>query len=154
MSKEQEFKQKILIADDSEMNRSILADMLESEYEIIEAENGVEAIACIQKHGPELSLILLDIVMPELDGFGVLEVMNRHHWIDEIPVIMISSESSSFHVERAYELGITDYISRPFDAVIVHHRVVNTIVLYAKQKKLAALSERGCEAHGARSLRF
>ena len=139
MSKEQEFKQKILIADDSEMNRSILADMLESEYEIIEAENGVEAIACIQKHGPELSLILLDIVMPELDGFGVLEVMNRHHWIDEIPVIMISSESSSFHVERAYELGITDYISRPFDAVIVHHRVVNTIVLYAKQKKLAAL---------------
>ena len=139
MSKEQAFKQKILIADDSEMNRSILADMLESEYEIIEAENGVEAIACIQKHGPELSLILLDIVMPELDGFGVLEVMNRHHWIDEIPVIMISSESSSFHVERAYELGITDYISRPFDAVIVHHRVVNTIVLYAKQKKLAAL---------------
>lgn len=139
MSKEQEFKQKILIADDSEMNRSILADMLESEYEIIEAENGVEAIACIQKHGPELSLILLDIVMPELDGFGVLEVMNRHHWIDEIPVIMISSESSSFHVGRAYELGITDYISRPFDAVIVHHRVVNTIVLYAKQKKLAAL---------------
>lgn len=139
MKTEQEFKQKILIADDSEMNRSILADMLESEYEIIEAENGVEAIACIQKHGPELSLILLDIVMPELDGFGVLEVMNRHHWIDEIPVIMISSESSSFHVERAYELGITDYISRPFDAVIVHHRVVNTIVLYAKQKKLAAL---------------
>ncbi len=139
MSKEQQFKQKILIADDSEMNRAILADMLESEYEIIEAENGVEAIAAIQKYGPELSLILLDIVMPELDGFGVLEVMNRHHWIDEIPVIMISSESSSFHVERAYKLGITDYISRPFDAVIVHHRVVNTIVLYAKQKKLAAL---------------
>lgn len=139
MSKEQEFKQKILIADDSEMNRSILADMLESEYEIIEAENGVEAIAAIQKYGPELSLILLDIVMPELDGFGVLEVMNRHHWIAEIPVIMISSESSPFHVERAYQLGITDYISRPFDAVIVHHRVVNTMVLYAKQKKLAAL---------------
>ena len=139
MGKEQEFKQKILIADDSEMNRSILADMLESEYEIIEAENGVQAVAAIQEDGVELSLVLLDIVMPEMDGFGVLEVMNRCHWIDEIPVIMISSESGSFHVERAYQLGITDYISRPFDALIVHRRVVNTLVLYAKQKKLAAL---------------
>ncbi len=139
MSKEQEFKQKILIADDSEMNRSILTDMLESEYEIIEAENGIEAVNAIQKHGPELSLILLDIVMPEMDGFGVLEVMNKRHWIEEIPVIMISSESSSFHVERAYQMGITDYISRPFDALIVHRRVVNTIVLYAKQKKLVEL---------------
>lgn len=139
MRKEQEFKQKILIADDSEMNRSILTDMLESEYEIIEAENGVEAVAAIQKYGVELSLILLDIVMPQMDGFGVLEVMNRRHWIEDIPVIMISSESGSLHVERAYELGITDYISRPFDALIVHRRVVNTIMLYAKQKKLTAL---------------
>ena len=139
MKTEQEFKQKILIADDSEMNRSILTDMLESEYEIIEAENGVEAVAAIQKYGVELSLILLDIVMPEMDGFGVLEVMNRRRWIDDIPVIMISSESASLHVERAYELGITDYISRPFDALIVHRRVVNTIMLYAKQKKLTAL---------------
>ena len=122
MKTEQEFKQKILIADDSEMNRSILTDMLESEYEIIEAENGVEAVAAIQKYGVELSLILLDIVMPEMDGFGVLEVMNRRRWIDDIPVIMISSESASLHVERAYELGITDYISRPFDALIVHRR--------------------------------
>lgn len=121
------------------MNRSILIGMLESEYQIIEAENGIEAITAIQKYGPELSLILLDIVMPEMDGFGVLEVMNKRRWIDEIPVIMISSESSSFHVERAYQLGITDYISRPFDALIVHRRVVNTIVLYAKQKKLAGL---------------
>lgn len=139
MAKEQELKQKILIADDSEMNRSILTDMLESEYDIIEAENGVEAVAAIQKYGVELSLILLDIVMPEMDGFGVLEVMNRRQWIDDIPVIMISSESASLHVERAYELGITDYISRPFDALIVHRRVVNTIMLYAKQKKLTAL---------------
>lgn len=139
MRKEQEFKQKILIADDSEMNRLILTDMLEEEYEIIEAENGVEAVAAIQKYGVELSLILLDIVMPEMDGFGVLNVMNRRHWIEDIPVIMISSESGSAHVKRAYELGITDYISRPFDAMIVHRRVVNTIMLYAKQKKLASL---------------
>ena len=139
MKKEQEFKQKILIADDSEMNRLILTDMLEDEYEIIEAENGVEAVTAIQKYGVELSLILLDIVMPEMDGFGVLNVMNRCHWIEDIPVIMISSESGSTHVKRAYELGITDYISRPFDAMIVHRRVVNTIMLYAKQKKLASL---------------
>ena len=139
MGKEQEQRQKILIADDSEMNRSILTDMLESEYDIIEAENGVEAVAAIQKYGVELSLILLDIVMPEMDGFGVLDVMNRRQWIEDIPVIMISSESGSFHVERAYQLGITDYISRPFDALIVYRRVVNTIVLYAKQKKLASL---------------
>ncbi|MCI8836721.1 MAG: diguanylate cyclase [Hungatella sp.] len=139
MSNEQELKQKILIVDDSEMNRAILTDMLESEYEIIEAENGREAISLIEKHGTELSVILLDIVMPELDGFGVLDVMNRRRWIEDIPVIMISSESGSSHMKRAYELGSTDYISRPFDVTVVHRRVVNTIMLYAKQKKLAAL---------------
>lgn len=139
MSNEQELKQKILIVDDSEMNRAILTDMLESEYEIIEAENGREAVNLIEKHGTELSVILLDIVMPEMDGFGVLDVMNRRHWIEDIPVIMISSESGSSHMKRAYELGITDYISRPFDVTVVHRRVINTIMLYAKQKKLAAL---------------
>lgn len=139
MSNEQELKQKILIVDDSEMNRAILTDMLESEYEIVEAENGIEAVSIIEKYGMELSVILLDIVMPKMDGFGVLDVMNRRRWIEDIPVIMISSESGSAHVKRAYELGITDYISRPFDATVVHRRVVNTIMLYAKQKKLAAL---------------
>ena len=132
-------KQKILIADDSEINRSILADMLGDEYEILEAENGVEAVTVMQKQGGELSLLLLDIVMPEMDGFGVLTVMNQNRWIEDIPVIMISAESSSSHVERAYELGVTDFISRPFDALIVHRRVVNTILLYTKQKKLINL---------------
>ncbi len=139
LSEDQQFKQKILVADDSEMNRSILADMLGDEYEIIEAENGLEALAVIQKYGAELSLVLLDIVMPELDGFGVLTMMNKDRWIEDIPVIMISSESGSAHVERAYELGCTDFISRPFDALIVHRRVVNTILLYAKQKKLIGM---------------
>ncbi len=88
-------KQKILIVDDSEMNRSILADMLGEEYEILEAEDGVQAIAALQKHGMDLSLVLLDIVMPEMDGFGVLSVMNKRHWIEEIPVIIISSETRS-----------------------------------------------------------
>ncbi len=129
-------RQTILVVDDSEMNRSILADMLGDEYEMIEAEDGVEAVAAMQKYGPQLSLVLLDIVMPRLDGFGVLEMMNEKRWIEEIPVIMISAESGSSHVERAYSLGVTDFISRPFDALIVHRRVVNTVLLYAKQKKL------------------
>ncbi len=132
-------KQTILIVDDSEMNRAILADMLGGEFDIIEAENGKEGVAMLQKHGPEISLVLLDIVMPEMDGFGVLNMMNKYHWIEDIPVIMISAERGSSHIERAFELGITDFISRPFDALIVHRRVVNTILLYAKQKKLASL---------------
>lgn len=132
-------KQKILIVDDSEMNRSILADMLGEEYEIMEAEDGNEGVAMLQQHGHEIALVLLDIVMPNLDGFGVLTAMNRYHWIEEIPVIMISAERGSSHVERAFELGVTDFISRPFDALLVHRRVVNTILLYTKQKKLVSL---------------
>ena len=132
-------KQKILIVDDSEMNRSILADMLGDEYDILEAENGRQGVACLQRRGGEISLVLLDIVMPEMDGFGVLNVMNEKGWIQDIPVIMISAERGSGHVEKAFQLGITDFISRPFDALIVHRRVVNTILLYAKQKKLVSM---------------
>lgn len=129
-------KPKILIVDDSEMNRSILMDMLGDEYEFIEAENGVQGVEKILEYGMELSLILLDIVMPEMDGFGVLQMMNEQELIENIPVIMISAETQSAHIEKAYEMGIADYISRPFDAVVVHRRVVNTIMLYTKQKKL------------------
>lgn len=129
-------KSKILIADDSEMNRSILLDMLEEEYEIVEAEDGTEAVAALQQLGTEIALVLLDIVMPKLDGFGVLAMMNKYHWIEDIPVIIISAESSSTYLERAFELGVTDYISRPFDNLIVQRRVTNTILLYAKQKRL------------------
>ena len=126
----------ILIADDSEMNRAILADMLDNEYDILEAEDGEEAISLIRTHGNSISLILLDIIMPKLDGFGVLEEMRQNNWIDEIPVIMISAESGASQIEKAYALGAEDFISRPFDSLIVHKRVVNTILLYAKQKKL------------------
>ncbi|MDO5349940.1 MAG: response regulator [Lachnospiraceae bacterium] len=139
MNREQGYKQKILIADDSEMNRAILTDMLENEYHIIEAEDGMQALAALQTYETEISLVLLDIVMPRLDGFGVLKVMNQRRWIEDIPVIMISSESSASHIDRAFEMGITDFISRPFGATIVHRRVVNTIFLYAKQKKLVNL---------------
>ena len=113
-------KQKILIADDSEMNRAILSEMLGEEYEIIEVEDGAAAVAALQKYGAELSLLLLDIVMPKMDGFQVLEIMRERRWIDDVPVVMISSESASSHVERAYDLGATDFISRPFDARVVH----------------------------------
>ena len=133
-------KAKILVADDSEMNRAILSDILE-EYEILEAENGVEAVAMLQKYGEEISLLLLDVVMPEMDGFGVLTVMNQRHWIENIPVIIISAETTPGYVERAYELGVTDFISRPFDALIVYRRVINTLLLYGKQKKLIGLVE-------------
>ena len=139
MSEKRANKAKILIVDDSEMNRAILADMLEDDYEILEAENGVQGVTVIQQHIAELSLVLLDIVMPEMDGFGVLEAMNQYHWIEDLPVIMISAESGSSHVEQAYELGATDFVSRPFDPLIVHRRVINTILLYAKQKKLIGL---------------
>ncbi len=139
MAKAQEYKQKILIADDSEMNRSILMDMLEDAYEIIEAEDGNEAVRILSQHSEEIDLVLLDIVMPNMDGFGVLDVMNQNRWIEDIPVIMISAESAPANIERAYNLGVTDFISRPFDALIVHRRVVNTILLYAKQKKLIGL---------------
>lgn len=132
-------KQKILIVDDSEMNRSILADMLGEEYEIVEAVDGAEAVARLNVDSTDISLMLLDIVMPNMDGFEVLAVMNRRNWIQDIPVIMISAENTSSYVEHAYELGVTDFISRPFDGQIVHRRVINTIMLYAKQKRLIEL---------------
>lgn len=132
-------KQTILIVDDSAMNRALLADMIGDEYEILEAENGVQGIGQMQALGTGISLVLLDIVMPEMDGFDVLAVMNKHGWIKDIPVIMVSSESASSYIERAYELGVTDFISRPFDANIVRRRVVNTLMLYAKQKALIGM---------------
>lgn len=132
-------KLRILIADDSEMNRSILLDILGDEYEIVEAENGAEALVMLRQYGSEISLVLLDIVMPEMDGFDVLAVMNKEHWIEDVPVIIISAESSSTYPERAFDLGVTDYISRPFDDLIVHRRVINTILLYGKQKRLLGM---------------
>ncbi len=134
-------RQKILVVDDSEMNRSILDDMLGDDYDIIEAENGLEAVSIMQKRGTEIDLMLLDIVMPRMDGFEVLAVMNQNHWIEDTPVIMISAESGSTQVERAYDLGVTDFIMRPFDALIVRRRVVNTLLLYAKQRRLVSMVE-------------
>lgn len=136
---EENKKYKILIVDDSEMNRSILSDILEEKFEILEAEDGVVAISKIRQYKSEISLILLDLVMPNMDGLEVLALMNRNDWIDDIPVIMISSENSPAYIERAYELGVTDFINRPFNVFVVRKRVANTIMLYAKQKNLVNL---------------
>ena len=130
---------KILIADDSAMNRAILTEMLGDGYEILEAENGRQAVAILQS-ATDIDLLLLDIMMPEMDGFEVLAMMNKYHWIDEVPVIMISAENASSYVERAYDLGATDYISRPFDCMVVRRRVVNALILAAKQKRLMRLA--------------
>ena len=132
-------KYKILIVDDSEMNREILSSILGDEFDILEAADGKECISVIRKYGRDIALVLLDIVMPEMDGFEVLEFMNKHEWIDDVPVIMISSEDSAASVKKAYEMGVSDYINRPFDVEVVHRRVFNTIKLYAKQRRLIAL---------------
>lgn len=132
-------KQQILVVDDSELNRGILIEMLKEEFDIIEAENGKEAVDKIRKYGKKLSVVLLDIVMPVMDGFEVLSVMNRNHWIEDIPVIMISSEESEGFIRKAFNFGVSDYISRPFDCDIVYQRVFNTIKLYAKQRRLMTL---------------
>ena len=128
-------KQKLLIVDDSELNRDILKEILGSSYDYLEAENGTQAIQILEVH-PEIDLMLLDINMPQMNGFQVLEHMRELQWIDEVPVVMISSEESVEIMRKAYDLGITDYISRPFDAVIVKKRVQNTLGLYANQKRL------------------
>lgn len=130
----------ILIVDDSETERVILSEMLKKEYNIIEAVNGAEAVAILNSMGNEISLVILDVVMPEMDGFEVLEVMNSKNWIESIPVIMISAESIVPHVERAFSLGVTDFVRKPFDSTIVHRRVINTILIYAKQRNLAEIA--------------
>ena len=132
-------KQQILIVDDSEMNREILTEMLQDDFRILEAENGEEALKMLKQYDTGISLMLLDIVMPVMNGFEVLAAMAREHWMDDIPVIMISSEGSEDYIRRAYEMGIADYIRRPFDAKIVYQRVFNTIKLYAKQRRLISL---------------
>ncbi len=131
--------EKILIVDDSEMNREILTDMLAGEYEILEAENGSEAITVLQERNTEISLVLLDMVMPVMDGMEVLEIMSKDGWLTDIPVIMISSEDSAEVIHKAYDLGVTEFIRRPFDTLIVQKRCKNVIELYSKQKKLVGL---------------
>ena len=129
----------VLIVDDAEINRSMLADMLSDQYRVLEAANGLEAVAVLEKQHSEIALVLLDIMMPEMNGFEVLAFMGKSDWLASVPVIMISAETSSAYIDRAYDLGATDYISRPFDEKTVQRRVKNTIMLYAKQKMLEGM---------------
>ena len=123
--KKEKVRQQILVVDDSEMNREILSSILGDEFDILEAADGKECISVIRKYGRDIALVLLDIVMPEMDGFEVLEFMNKHEWIDDIPVIMISSEDSAASVKKAYEMGVSDYINRPFDVEVVYSVMMN-----------------------------
>ena len=132
-------KSQILLVDDSAMSRMILKEILGSDYSILEAENGQECLEKMQAEAGNIALVLLDINMPVMDGFEVLKAMNVNHTIEDIPVIMISSEDSDAAIRRSYELGASDYVNRPFDARIVYRRVTNTIKLYAKQRRLVQM---------------
>ena len=134
-----ERKQQILIVDDSEMNRAILTEILNADYRILEACDGEECLEKLHQHAGDIALVLLDLVMPKMDGFEVLDYMNRNHTIEDLPVVMISSEDSEASIRRAYEMGVSDYVSRPFDSRVVYRRVVNTLKLYAKQRRLVTL---------------
>ena len=132
-------KSQILLVDDSAMNRMILKEILGGDYRILEAGNGQECLEKLQTEAENIALVLLDINMPVMDGFEVLKAMNANHTIEDIPVIMISSDDSDAAIRRSYELGANDYVNRPFDARIVYRRVTNTIKLYAKQRRLVQM---------------
>ncbi len=129
----------VLIVDDSEINRELLSSMLGSQFSILEASNGEQCVELLKQYGTGISIVLLDIMMPGMSGFEVLKLMTANHWIEDIPVIMISTDSSPESVREAYELGVSDYISRPFDSKVVFQRVFNTIKLYSKQRRLVRL---------------
>ncbi len=130
---------RVLVIDDSSMNRDILREILSDDYEILEASGGEEGLEILSRYKTEISLVLLDIVMPGIDGFEVLSIMQENRWTEDIPVMMISSEEDTSFIRQAYDLGAVDYITRPFDAQIVKRRAFNTVRLYEKQRRLTAI---------------
>ena len=139
-------KQKILIVDDSEINRAMLKEILGEGYEYLEAENGLRAIEILRRR-TDIALVLLDLIMPEMDGFDVLRVMQCYAWQEEIPVIVISAAEDTRSVERAYDMGVADYIRRPFNLTVTQRRVSNALTLYARQKHLVHLAEEQVYEH-------
>lgn len=129
----------ILIADDTKLNHHILRDILSNNFEIISAMGGAEALQILNEKGKEISLLLLDIMMPDVDGFAVLEGLRESNLIEEIPVIMISANTEAATINKAYEMGAWDYITRPFNATAVRHRAINTVLTFAKEKKLTEI---------------
>lgn len=132
-------KPQVLIIDDSELNRDLLKEMLRDRYEILEAADGEKGLALLYELGTKISLVLLDVVMPKLGGFDVLAVMQKERWLDDIPVMMISAEDSPAFIQRAYDMGASDYITRPFNMNVVRQRSDNITKLYAKQRRLLSL---------------
>ena len=132
-------KQTVLIVDDSDFNRSLLTELLEGSFDITEAANGEECMAVLERYGAQISVVLLDIIMPVMDGFDVLKVMKEKRLIEDIPVIMISTDDTVTNIRRAFEMGATDYIHRPFDAKVVEQRIRNTVKLYAKQRRMLTM---------------
>lgn len=132
-------KQKILIVDDSEMNRALLRDILKVQYDIIEADNGLAAVKILSRRRSDFSLLLLDIMMPKMNGFEVLSFINKQQWNETLAVIMISADNSPENIKHAYNLGAFDYISRPFDSTIIRRRISNTMILYARQRRLETI---------------
>lgn len=132
-------KENILVVDDSALNRQLLREMLEEDFTILESANGSECIEQLSLHGGEIALVLLDMIMPVMDGLQVLEEMNRQGLMDRIPVIVITADGSEDHVRLAYDMGVVDYIERPFDIKVVRQRTMNTVKLYARQRRLMAV---------------
>lgn len=138
-------KKRILIVDDMELNRELLQEMLEEEYDVLQAENGKQAMECLEKMNGELSLLLLDLVMPEMDGFAVLDMMNDRGWIKKIPVIVISGETTSETETKCFEYGVSDFVQKPFDSSIVRKRVENIVALFSYQASLEQKVEQQTE---------
>lgn len=132
-------KPQVLIIDDSELNRDLLKEMLRDRYEILEAADGEKGLALLYELGTKISLVLLDVVMPKVGGFDVLAVMQKERWLDDIPVMMISAEDSPAFIQKAYDMGASDYITRPFNMNVVRQRSNNITKLYAKQRRLLSL---------------
>ena len=135
----QDSKEKILVVDDSVMNRALLRDMLAEDFTVLEAGDGAECMEQLEWHGADISLVLLDMIMPVMDGLQVLEEMNNQGYIDSIPVIMITADGSEDKIRQAYDLGVADYIERPFDVQVIRQRAMNTVKLYARQRRLASV---------------
>lgn len=134
-----ETAQRILIVDDAPLNRAILREMLGDTFQLAEAADGAECMEQLEKYGTDIALVLLDMIMPGMDGIQVLEEMQRRELLDDIPVIMITADTSADSMSHAYELGVADYIERPFDVQVVRRRVMNTVKLYARQRRLTSV---------------
>jgi len=144
-------KPKILIVDDSAFNQEMLSEILEEQYEIIKADNGLEGLQVVEKDPHGISLILLDYYMPHMNGFEFLKIMKQRGWLSQIPIIMITAESDGEFIDQAYGYGIFDFIVRPFNVSIVRHRVENTILAHAKQKRLQYLVRKQVKEQGKQS---